>query len=438
MSIVISIEDVWKEYRLGVLGHGTLTHDLQSWWASIRNKKDPNSRISEGELNDASSYDKKQFWALRGVHLEIKQGEVLGIIGRNGAGKSTLLKILSRVTAPTKGRIKVRGRIASLLEVGTGFHPELTGRENIFLNGAILGMTKKEVSKKLDEIIDFSGVKQHIDTPVKRYSSGMHVRLAFAVAAHLEPEILVVDEVLAVGDAEFQKKCLGKMGEVASGGRTVLFVSHNLNSISRLCSSACLLNQGRLLSVSNDVGVVVAKYLKGTGQGNAFKWGNPAYQYHNKFFQPLSLFITRQSDNTIVGVLSNDQDYVINIEAQIDESHIGLQVGYALYNEQGQILYMSFNTDTDQGKWSDIRKGRVRYFSKIPKRFLNEGLYSIELLSALYHVEWICGPGKSPAVISFEISSGLSDSPYWTKKRSGEFAPVIPWECERVPEGKII
>ncbi|MFZ9295445.1 MAG: ABC transporter ATP-binding protein, partial [Bacteroidia bacterium] len=222
---VIKVENLGKQYHLGQVGTGTITHDLNRWWHRLRGKEDPYLKI--GETNDTTKKGKSDLvWALRDINFDVKQGEVLGIIGKNGAGKSTLLKILSRVTSPTVGEIKVKGRIASLLEVGTGFHPELTGRENIFLNGAIMGMSKQEISSKFDEIVDFSGVERYIDTPVKRYSSGMYVRLAFAVAAHLEPEILIVDEVLAVGDAEFQKKCMGKMKDVSGAGRTVLFVSH--------------------------------------------------------------------------------------------------------------------------------------------------------------------------------------------------------------------
>lgn len=241
---VIKVESLSKQYRYGVIGHGTLYKDLQSWWARVRGREDPNVRITS---DIGPGLDGEWFWALRDISFEVRQGEVLGIIGRNGAGKSTLLKILSRVTTPTRGVAKIRGRVASLLEIGTGFHPELTGRENIYLNGAILGMTKAETERKFDEIVDFSGLEKFIDTPVKRYSSGMYVRLAFAVAAHLEPEILLVDEVLAVGDVEFQKKCLGKMGEVARGGRTVLFVSHNMAAIRNLCSRAILIDKGELI-----------------------------------------------------------------------------------------------------------------------------------------------------------------------------------------------
>src|SRR5487761_2225987 len=234
-EIVIQAENISKQYRLGQVGRRTLKHDLNRWLNNALGKEDPYLKI--GDENDRSSKAIGEYvWALKDIDFEVREGEVMGIIGQNGAGKSTLLKLLSKVTAPTTGSIKIKGRIASLLEVGTGFHPELSGRDNIFLNGAILGMTKKEIRDKFDAIVDFSGVERYIDTPVKRYSSGMYVRLAFAVAAHLEPDILIVDEVLAVGDAEFQKKCLGKMSEVAGGGRTVLFVSHNLSAIEALCS----------------------------------------------------------------------------------------------------------------------------------------------------------------------------------------------------------
>jgi lipopolysaccharide transport system ATP-binding protein len=244
-QIAIKIEGVSKEYRLGIIGHGMLYRDLQSWWARKRGKEDPNAIV--GSQQPAGTTGNDRFRALDDVSMEIERGDTVGIIGRNGAGKSTLLKILSRVTAPTRGVVRLNGRIASLLEVGTGFHSELTGRENVFLNGAILGMSRDEISRKFDEIVDFSGVERFIDTPVKRYSSGMLVRLAFAVAAYLEPEILLVDEVLAVGDAEFQKRCLGKLGDVAKGGRTVLFVSHNMEAIHKLCKRVILLDEGRLV-----------------------------------------------------------------------------------------------------------------------------------------------------------------------------------------------
>jgi lipopolysaccharide transport system ATP-binding protein len=256
MSVVIQVENLAKSYRLGTIGGGTLRGDVARWLAKLQGKTDPNLQIGQEHL---ARLNGQEFWALQDVNFELRQGEILGIIGRNGAGKSTLLKILSRVTAPSRGEVRVKGRIASLLEVGTGFHPELTGRENIFLNGAILGMSKPEIRKKLDEIVAFSEVEEFIDTPVKRYSSGMYVRLAFAVAAHLEPEILIVDEVLAVGDAEFQKKCLGKMRDVATEGRTILFVSHNIEAVRRLCTRGILLQQGTV-RVDSDIDQVAESY----------------------------------------------------------------------------------------------------------------------------------------------------------------------------------
>ena len=259
-DIILKAENISKQYRLGQVGTGTLSHDINRWWHEIRGKENPYLKI--GDTNDRSTKGTSEYvWALQDINFEVERGEVLGIIGKNGAGKSTLLKILSKVTAPTTGSIKSRGRIASLLEVGTGFHGEMTGRENIFLNGAILGMTKKEIASKLDEIIKFSGCERYIDTPVKRYSSGMTVRLAFAVAAFLEPEILVIDEVLAVGDAEFQKKAIGKMQDISRGeGRTVLFVSHNMAAVQNLCTRGILLENGFVRS-EGKIGDIINDYL---------------------------------------------------------------------------------------------------------------------------------------------------------------------------------
>jgi lipopolysaccharide transport system ATP-binding protein len=261
MGIAIQVENLSKQYRLGSVGTGALTHDVNRWWHKLRGLPDPYLKI--GEENDRATTGGSDYvWALRDVSFEVPHGQVLGIIGRNGAGKSTLLKLLSRTTGPTAGRIRLQGRVASLLEVGTGFHPDLTGRENIFLNGAILGMTTKEIRRKYEAIVEFSGVRRYIETPVKRYSSGMYVRLAFAVAAHLDPEILIVDEVLAVGDIEFQNKCLGKMKEVsAQEGRTVLFVTHNMGAIQKLCDAGLLLTNGRLEAIGK-VDDVVRRYVE--------------------------------------------------------------------------------------------------------------------------------------------------------------------------------
>jgi lipopolysaccharide transport system ATP-binding protein len=283
---VISVENISKLYRLGEVGTGTLSHDFNRWWHLIRGKEDPYLKI--GQVNDETNKAISSFedpistssdyvYALKDVSFEVKRGEVLGIIGRNGAGKSTLLKILSRVTIQTEGQIKVKGRIASLLEVGTGFHPDLTGRENIYLNGVILGMRKHEITRKFDEIIDFSGVEHYIDTPVKRYSSGMYVRLAFAVAAHLDPEILIIDEVLAVGDGEFQKKCLGKIGDVSREGRTVLFVSHNMAAINNLCTTTILINKGNVVEKGSPTEMTKIYFRMMAGEGSSHKNGKFLY-----------------------------------------------------------------------------------------------------------------------------------------------------------------
>jgi lipopolysaccharide transport system ATP-binding protein len=266
-DVVIKVENLSKLYRLGVVGTGTLSHDINRLWAKVRGKEDPYIRIGEKNTRTQKG-DSDYVWALKDINFEVRRGEVLGIVGRNGAGKSTLLKILSQITRPTTGSVKMKGRVGALLEVGTGFHSDLTGRENIFINGAILGMRKREISKKLDEIIAFAGVERYIDTPVKRYSSGMKVRLGFSVAAHLEPEILVVDEVLAVGDIEFQKKCLGKMSEVSrNDGRTILFVSHNLNSMTQLCQTGMLMSGGEVFRTGT-VSDVVSAYLTSNAATN--------------------------------------------------------------------------------------------------------------------------------------------------------------------------
>lgn len=305
-KVAIEFNNVGKQYRLGVIGTGTLSRDLNRWWALFRGKEDPYLKI--GDENDRSQKaDSGYVWALKDIDFKVEEGDVLGIIGKNGAGKSTLLKILSRVTSPTTGNIRARGRIASLLEVGTGFHPEMTGRENIYMNGSIMGMTKAEITRKLDEIVDFAGVEKYIDTPVKRYSSGMTVRLGFAIAAHLEPEILVVDEVLAVGDAEFQKKAIGKMQDISHGsGRTVLFVSHNMDSMLNLCQNGLLLENGKM-KYSGDIKSTVAEYLSGGDKNVSFIQTNPKsplYIY--------SVYLTGSQAN-MAGLFSFNEDITFSI-----------------------------------------------------------------------------------------------------------------------------
>ncbi len=312
MSTAIKFENISKQYRLGLVSTRTISHDLNRWWQiNVRGKEDPYLKI--GEVNDRAIKGTSEYvWALRDINFEVQQGDVLGIIGKNGAGKSTLLKILSRVTTPTTGSIKARGRIASLLEVGTGFHPEMTGRENIYMNGAIMGMTKQEIKRKLDEIVDFSGVERYLDTPVKRYSSGMTVRLGFAIAAHLDPEILVVDEVLAVGDAEFQKKAIGKMQDVSKGeGRTVLFVSHNMAAVKNLCKIGVLLKDGSM-AFAGQINEVIDYYLKDDSLQEQSILSS--VNYHRNSIQLYSVELNGINFNRVTlrngdNVINNKQEY---------------------------------------------------------------------------------------------------------------------------------
>jgi lipopolysaccharide transport system ATP-binding protein len=352
---VIKVENLSKQYRLGNVGLGSLSHDLNRWYqTSVRRRDDPYLKI--GEVNDRSVKGNSEYvWALRDINFEVKQGEVLGIIGRNGAGKSTLLKILSRTTTPTTGQIKIKGRVASLLEVGTGFHPELTGRENIFLNGAILGMTKSEIKSKFDEIVDFAGVERYIDTPVKRYSSGMYVRLAFGVAAHLEPEILIVDEVLAVGDAEFQKKALGKMKDVSTkDGRTVLFVSHNMNAVRSLCDTGVFMENGKIVIV-DDMNNAIKYYEK--ENDNATCWEGFDGENNSGVFKTQSVL-------NVIMIIETMQDF--------SELVIGITIksinGYPL----ATILYNDFND------YTKLEKGVYEVIFSIPPYSLAHGEYQLE------------------------------------------------------------
>jgi lipopolysaccharide transport system ATP-binding protein len=425
---VIKVENLSKQYRLGLVGTGTLAHDLNRWWCRMRGKEDPYLQV--GQTNDRTTKGSSEYvWALKDVNFEVKRGEMLGIIGRNGAGKSTLLKILSRVTAPTTGSVKARGRIAALLEVGTGFHPELTGRENLYLNGALNGMTQAEVTRKFDEIVDFSGCERYIDTPVKRYSSGMSVRLGFAVAAHLEPEILIVDEVLAVGDAEFQKKCIGKMQDVAGHGRTVLFVSHNMNAIEQLCSSVLVLSNGELIMESSNVGQTIKEYLKiSQSLGSESFWSNEDDAFSNQWFKPLKVSISN-SDGTLSEMpVKNDDDFYVRIDGIVYNEEPAMQIGYRLYSDAGVLLYESLSTDGDVSNWPDLAKGAITLIGKVPNRILNEGDYYVELLCTLHNREWLVGPHMSPPRITLNIRGGLSESPYWTRIRPGILGPELAWK----------
>ncbi len=428
MTTVISAEGLGKKYFI--------SHQPKEQYAALRDVLASRvKRFGKGILRPFSNATdnvqetREEFWALRDVNFEVREGDRVGIIGRNGAGKSTLLKILSQITEPSTGRVKIKGRVASLLEVGTGFHPELTGRENIFLNGAILGMSKSEIIRKFDEIVAFAEVEKFLDTPVKRYSSGMYVRLAFAVAAHLEPEILVVDEVLAVGDAEFQKKCLGKMGQVGTEGRTVLFVSHNMNAIEQLCTSAMLLDRGEIRHFSADVREVTKQYLFGSHEGrNTAKWQNRGDEFPNPWFKPLRLQLTDEQGNELVMPVHNNQEIWVTVEAEISELDPALTIGYAIYADDGTPLYWSYQTDEAEDKWPRLERGKCTLRSKIPPRLLNEGDYRLELLGGLHYRKWLFEPGKNVPSIVLQIRGGLSDSPYWMVRRPGMLAPVLGWE----------
>ncbi len=370
---ILKAENISKQYRLGNVGTGTLSHDLNRFWHRVRGKEDPYLKV--GAVNDRSSKEKSEYvWALRDINFEVEQGEVLGIIGKNGAGKSTLLKILSRVTSPTTGVIKTRGRIASLLEVGTGFHPELTGRENIFLNGAILGMTKAEINSKLDEIVDFSGCELYIDTPVKRYSSGMKVRLAFAVAAHLEPDILVVDEVLAVGDAEFQKKAIGKMQDISTGdGRTVLFVSHNMAAVQSLCTRGIVLDNGTL-SHSGSVEEIIEYYLH---IGDSQDLSNVRFLREDKRSGTGRIKVERvemKTEREISPIISGQSlrfDFYLNNPEKISYEKMALD--FRIDDNMGHRLLWLSTSLKEINKGSEAKL--ISYF--IPKLPLNVGKYIV-------------------------------------------------------------
>ena len=373
--IILKAENISKQYRLGQVGTGTMAHDLNRWWHLVRGMENPYLTI--GDTNDRSTKGKSDYvWALQDINFEVERGEVLGIIGKNGAGKSTLLKILSRVTAPTTGNIKFGGRVASLLEVGTGFNGEMTGRENIFLNGAILGMTKKEIKSKMDEIIDFSGCERYINTPVKRYSSGMTVRLAFAVAAFLDPEILIIDEVLAVGDAEFQKKAISKMQDISrEGGRTVLFVSHNMAAIQSLCTKAILLEKGKIIA-SGDVEIILEKYLKNNNTEEIYKVTNENFAVEIK-------------QKTLIDFQENIKIDVL-IDSTIDFNQ-ALFIDFAILNKLEEfVIHYRMNYDDQSIK---IKKGNNTFSFLIDNPGLVLGEYSFvfyiydQLKNVLYWVE---------------------------------------------------
>jgi lipopolysaccharide transport system ATP-binding protein len=415
MSKVISVENVSKTYRLGDIGVRMLREDVARWWAKFRGKPDPLLEISD-ERHARQVGDK--FLALDNVNFEVQEGEVLGIIGRNGAGKSTLLKILSQVTLPSSGQIKIKGRIASLLEVGTGFHPDLTGRENVYLNGAILGMTKAEIRGKFDSIVAFSEIEEFIDTPVKRYSSGMYVRLAFAVAAHLEPEILIVDEVLAVGDASFQKKCLGKMGQVSREGRTILFVSHNAAAIRALCSKAILLTNGAV-AASGGVSDVTTLYSAGTASGASInEWRDPATAPGNENVRMSYVRIIPPEGNETITV---DSGALIEIGFENLRKGTNLDCTVYLVNGDGVLIFESGHIISSD---RDSRSGYYHLTGRIAGQLLNAGRYYLNLVFgqdqryALFRMD---------EVTSFDVENTLTGRGLNMGVAPGIIRPLLSW-----------
>jgi len=427
-NTAIKVEDLSKAYQLGQIGTGTISRDLERWYARMRGKEDPFLRI--GETNDRSIKGESDVvWSLKDINFEIEQGDAVGIIGRNGAGKSTLLKILSKVTAPTTGRISGKGRIASLLEVGTGFHPELSGRENIFLNGAILGMRKKEIQRKFDEIVDFAGIERYIDTPVKRYSSGMYVRLAFAVAAHLESEILIVDEVLAVGDAEFQKKCLGKMGEVSKGeGRTVLFVSHNMGSIQNLCKNSILLNHGNLL-LFDTTKKVISHYEKNDLSIQIEKKWDIKSAPGNNIVRLISIKCINKKLKSLENYDVTDE-IGISLEYEVLEGGSALWLGLNFFNEDGINLFDTHNVTSHLYNYIHPI-GKYTSTAWLPKNFFNEGkiIVSAAIFNHLkheihLHIKDVIIFNIMDQLIDHEITSrGLSSGTF-----PGLLRPLIQWD----------
>ncbi len=412
MTMVISVENLSKSYRLGQIGTGTLTNDLKVWWARRRGRTNPLLKIGQ---NDQSRQNDETVWALQDVSFTVQQGEVLGIIGKNGAGKSTLLKILSRITAPTSGQIKVKGRIASLLEVGTGFHPELTGRENIYLNGAILGMSRREIDRKFGEIVDFAEIEKFIDTPVKRYSSGMYVRLAFAVAAHLDPEILVVDEVLAVGDATFQKKCLGKMGEVAKEGRTVLFVSHNMTAVKSLCHNGMLLHNGNVFylgEISRTVNAYLSinrrEIIEQNWDSRESAPGNSLVRVRRVKLVPIA-----GTENSFLTVNTQIQ---VSFELWILQPAT-LNISMHLSLISGDVIFASPSPSID------CKSGLVQFTCNIPGELLNDGIYSLLMMVVKDSSKVIY---KMDNAVVFEIHDSERIG-HWLGKWPGAVRPKLEW-----------
>jgi lipopolysaccharide transport system ATP-binding protein len=432
MSAVIKAENLSKQYRLGNVGTGSLAHDINRAWHRLRGNEDPYLKI--GEANDRSQKGTSEYvWALKDINFEVQQGEVLGIIGRNGAGKSTLLKILSRTTAPTTGSVKIKGRVASLLEVGTGFHPELSGRENIYLNGAILGMTRHEIKSKFDEIVDFAGVERYVDTPVKRYSSGMYVRLAFGVAAHLDSEILIVDEVLAVGDSEFQKKCLGKMGEMSKGqGRTVLFVSHNMQAVNQLCKNCIVLKHGQLFG-SGDVSKIVNGYLATDGGIRIHNKWSDANAQGTDSIKLVESFVHYED-----ATMPADGNFLITKRIGVTILYKVLKEGYTFIHGANVYNNEDVNIFNSHDVTSEIRKqkrqiGTYQATMWIPPNLMSEGTFSISIaLFVPNPFEIFVHDEKSLSFNIIDEMDGDSARGQYSQSFPGYVRPLLQWEASKL------
>jgi lipopolysaccharide transport system ATP-binding protein len=419
---VISAENISKYYKLGAFGGKTLKEDFQRWWAKWRGKPDPLLKIGEGQEN----VEGENLWALRDVSFEVKRGEILGVIGRNGAGKSTLLKIISRITAPTSGEIRIKGRVGSLLEVGTGFHPELTGRENIYLNGSILGMKKKEIDGKFDEIVEFSEMAQFIDTPVKRYSSGMRVRLAFAVAAHLEPEILVVDEVLAVGDLRFQKKCLGKMDSIRGHGRTILFVSHQMPMIVSLCNKCFLLDNGSIISEGNTGRVVKDYYQAGNATPSSFVFNTNQSQPGDDYVRLLSGAVC-DSENKEVDEIPLDEPIKIVMRFKVLKSDtLKMVPNCHFYTADGHCAFVSAIEGPQV-----LEPGEYISECLVPGNFLNSETYYANLAVSSFE-SGLRVHFHAKSALSFTVKEDMGNREGYGGKVPGIVRPKLKWKNIRV------
>jgi lipopolysaccharide transport system ATP-binding protein len=414
------VENIGKQYRIGAEINRSPT--LRDKLVDIGNWP---KRALKGEWR--RKYE--TFWALKDISFEVKKGQVLGIIGRNGAGKSTLLKVLTRVTEPTTGQAIVNGRVGSLLEVGTGFHPELTGRENIYLNGAVLGMKRSDIESKFDEIVEFSGVSKFIDTPVKRFSSGMYLRLAFSVAAHLEPDILIVDEVLAVGDAEFQRKCLGKMDEVSKAGRTVLFVSHDMSAIMRLTDEAIVLDKGKIIHRAPTQEAIDFYMSSRLSQAGERTWTEDEIPAVSEPFKPIAIRV-KDKENRVVNVARSAEPLTVEVEYEIEQDIKGLRVGIYLQTSQGAYIFAAFDTDmpAQYEKFGVRKKGH--YFSKctIPAHFLNERKYILGMNASSYRVKSYF---QDEHALSFGVDIAGAPGKQWAERRIGVIRPDLGWKIEK-------